>query len=648
MTLMACIPRQGGVYWPGTSSRSFVEKTFFPSGSPRVDFLKPKGIQMPKVLDLSESQVWLAERNPTGFLVALWLSPERAAKLAAPGGEDAASLHVTLAYCGDAAEMDELTQVRAIAAIDEIVRYRDKLEGTISGYGRFVSSGEDNGKDVFYASPDVPQLAELRQCIVDCLMGKGVSVSSDHGFVPHITLAYLDPEELNPLLEIEDTSLSFDAVTVMSGSRRIDIPFWTPEPSVYMSESYELPLDSPLGASPARALFGDFNKEWIPFLPKPGKYQHEVFGNLDFTADTYTQILKNFDDYVFKQDLPIKATHTDPAAGAVGWIRPGGLRLAEDGSVEAKPEWNELGKGLVEDDRFLYTSAEFCKIWTNPVTQEKIPNVAVGLALVTRPHFKTDVLSPLSEGEALAFGSAESVSFGKTNVVLGISDGETSVSPKSSEAGEAREGSTMIEPEVKGITPPEVTPSAVTTAAPAAANPLDPNNSVVLSDLTQVVITAEQRNRERQLFSDLNTRVELAERRATKAEAELAEKKKEHLIDKFTAEVIGRSAENGQPWFGDPKANVNHLVSLAETYGEDSSEVRWAVTQKRNEAAAIRNTGIFDPISVGAGNEGASATAQITRFAEQNRQADPNLTMEQAVSKAYEDNPDLYVRSLKK
>lgn len=580
--------------------------------------------------EASESQIWLAEKSPTGFLVALWLPSAAATSLAIKGGEAAADLHITLALCGDAEEMDELVQARIITAIDETVRYRDKLEGKISGFGRF-SNVEEGEKHVFYASPDVPRLAELRQEIVNCLMNKGVDVDSNHGFTPHITLAYLDPEEDNPLSEIEDMSLLFEGVTVMAGTRRIDIPFWKPEPSYSLSETIELPLDAPLGSHPARALyFGSFEKEWIPFLPKPGNYYREGDGDLNLTSNSYEEMVRNFDNYVFKQNLPIRATHTPVDGGAIGWIKPGGMRLADDGSIEVKPEWNELGKGLVEDDRFLYVSAEFCKVWTNPVTQEKIPNVAVGLALVTRPHFKTDVLNPLSEREALAFGEA------------------TASIQKS---GSTREGNPMPEDQI--IVPPvaaaPIVPEvAVPAVAPQAPNPLDPNNALVLSDLTDVVITAKQRISERQMFADLTMRVELAERRATTAEADLAATKKDRRVEKFTAEVIGRSAENGTPWFGDPKANVNHLVSLAETYGDDSTEVRWAVTQKRNEAAAIKNTGIFDPISIGNAEGGASAGAQIARLAEQIKLAEPNLSEDEALTRAYNANPDLYVRSLKK
>lgn len=603
-----------------------------------------------KPLELTENQLWFAERQSTGFLVSLWLDAATAEKLSLPSGESADSLHITLAYCGDTSEMTELAKARIIVAIEDAVRYQDKLEGRISGYGRFAATDSSDGQDVFYATPDIPRLVELRQSLVNRLWDLGVQVNTNHGFSPHITLAYLDSDANNPVDAVPDLELKFNGVTIVDGLRRIDLPFWTPDPSVSMySDQEELPLDAPLGSKPVRPLyFGSFDKEWIPFLPTPGNYFREGDGELNLTSETYDQMLKNFDAYVFKQDLPIRATHTPQDGGAVGWIKPGGMRLAEDGSLEVKPEWNELGKGLVEDDRFKYVSAEFCKVWTNPVTQEKIPNVAVGLALVTRPHFKTDVLNPLSASEALAF--AESSEF-QGEKVSGVTDGgEVEVSIKYDESGNAGEGTQMADGTV--VTPPVVPVVPATSEAPTvptvpAVTEPPALTSVVLSDLTQVVITAEQRKTERQMFADLSTRVELAERRATTAEAEVKRLESERRKEKFTAEVIGRSAENGQPWFGNPQENVSHLVSLAESYGDDSAEVRWAVTQKRNEAAAIVSTKLFDPISLGATEERTSVIAQVTRLAEQYRLADKDLTMEQAVSKAYAENPDLYVKSLK-
>lgn len=616
---------------------------------------------------LTESQVWLAEKTQSGFLVALWLPSETAAKIALSGGEPAADLHVTLAICGEASEIPELAQARIITAIADTVMYRDKLEGSISGYGRFnAPEDEPEAQDVFYVTPDIPRLAELRQEIVNCLMSQGVPVNATHGFTPHITLAYLDPGNDNPVSEVEPLPLVFDAVTIMSGSRRVDIPFWEPEPATSFYGEGDLPLDAPVDVHPVRALFGDFDKEWIPFLPKPGKYQRDN-ESLNLTAETYDQILKNFDNYVYKQDLPIRATHIPSDGGAVGWIRPGGLRLAQDGSIEAKPEWNELGKGLVDDDRFRYVSAEYCKVWTNPVTQEKIPNVAVGLALVTRPHFKTDVLNPLSEGEAKAFAEASpriapptgevkttdktafvSVSGGLESIVDEVAEGDGGT-----DMSDTQKLSDQLAPKKDSTEGVDAASSGGASKGPDSdsgreTNPLDPNQKLVLQDLGSVVITAEQRRQERQLFADLESRVELAERRATNAEADLAKIRQTSLKDKFTAEVLGRSAENGRAWFGDPEENIRHLVSLAEKYGEDSPEIRWAVKQKRSEANAIIGTGIFEPIAHQSTDTVATVNAQIQRYAEDYRKADPNLSDEAAIVKAYDEHPDLYLLTIKK
>lgn len=602
------------------------------------------------VTKLTETQIWLAEKAPTGFLVALWIDSETASKLALTGGESSEQLHITLAYCGDSSEINYLDKARALVAIAEAVRYWSPIEGKVAGYGRFEASDTSDAQDVFHALVDIPQLADLRQCVVNALGYEGIAVSTNHGYTPHITLAYLDPEAPNPVDSLEPVDLKFETVTIMDATTRMDLPFWQeiwPEATISMSESTDLPLDAPLGAIGVRAMFGDFNKEWISFLPKPNKYFHEKFGEMDLTSSTYEEMIRNFNDYVYKQDLPIRATHTPSDGGAIGWIRRGGMRLAQDGSIEVRPEWNELGKGLVADNRFQHVSAEYCKMWTNPVTQEKIPNVAVGLALVTRPHFKTDVLNPLSESEALAFSEAfkEDVSLREAG---GLKDlGDIPVDLKFEE----KEGIAVTDEEKK-IALAEARALVLAAdkeetdrAAAAAATKLaEDSKPIVLTDLTTVVITAEQRSEERRQFADLTTRVELAERRATTAEANMKQIETDRRKEKFLAEVTGHSAENGVAWFGSIEANVSHLVSLAEQFGDNSAQVQYTVAQKRTEASAIERSDILKPLSTHFGEDGASVQAQVQLLAENVRRADPKLSPEQAEVQALRENPELYLR----
>ena len=383
------------------------------------------------------------------------------------------------------------------------------------------------------------------------------------------------------------------------------------QPIAMSEESAEAPLSAPLGSVSARPLLFAVSQEWIPFLPIPGTYSHTMFGTLDLTSEKYARIVDNFKANAYGQTLPINAEHDSIASGAVGWIRD--MRIASDGSIEVKPEWNDRGRALIDGDRFRYVSAEFCNRWQDPVSGIWHDDVAVGLAICTRPHFKTDVLKPLAASEAFAMAQSTVT------------------------AGDAGKESQMAD-EPKVETPVIADP-------PKVDAPLPP---ISINDLTQVVLTAEQRQRERQMFTDLMTRVELAERRATTAEAELKRIATERRVEKFTAEVMGRSPENGQPWFGPIKDNVDHLVSLAESHGDDSAEVRWAVTQKRNEARAIQASGLFDPISIAVGEEISSVETQINRLAEQYRMADQSLTKEKAISKAYNENPELYTRTLKR
>lgn len=602
-----------------------------------------KSLEDSAVFKLTEEQVWLAERAPKGFLVALWLDPETASKLAIKGGESADSLHITIAYCGDAEEMGGVLQARAITAVADAVCYWSQPSGTISGYGRFNASESSDGKDVFYATPDIPQLAYLRERIVSCLSDQGVAVAQNHGYTPHITLSYLDSDAENPVDKIDDLDLKFSSTTIMIGDQRIDIPFWTEiEATIAMSDSADpLPVEASLEIHAVRSLFGDFSKDWIPFLPKPGVYTHTAYGDMNLTSETYQQMLDNFNNRVFKQDLPIRATHMPSDGGAIGWIMPGGMRLAEDGSLEVKPTWNELGQGLIDGDRFRNVSAEYCKEWTNPVTLERIKNVAVGLALVPRPHFKTDVLRPLSASEALAFAEMN-----LSSVELDDKqEGTTVTEEEKKAAAEAAEAATKKLAEDAAL----AATAATALIAEKKLEPFIPSGQIILNDLQQVIMTAEQREKERIMFQDLSDRVTLAERRAVNAEAETERMRNERRKEKFTAEVTGHSAENGVAWFGSIEANVKQLISLAQSHGDDSTEVRWTIEQKRNEANAIRNTGLFKPLSLSqTGDSESSILAQVQHLADQLRVAEPTLSIEQAMNRVYQENPEFYTRGLGK
>lgn len=160
----------------------------------------------------------------TGLLAAVWLPADLAAQLALPGGEPAEQLHVTLAYCGDAAGLDDVAAARLVLAVQAVAARAGALAGRVGGYGRFYASGSSDGLDVLYANVDVPGLEALRDAVCDALCACGMAPSEAHGYTPHITLKYIEPGAPLPEAAVPALPLRIDALTLAIGERRITLP----------------------------------------------------------------------------------------------------------------------------------------------------------------------------------------------------------------------------------------------------------------------------------------------------------------------------------------------------------------------------------------------------------------------------------------
>lgn len=137
--------------------------------------------------------------------------------------------------------------------------------------------------------------------------------------------------------------------------------------------------------------------EWVPMLPKPGEFTHPSYGKVKVTPESNHRFVKNFEGSVYQAQLPIDAEHQTKLSGACGWIQ--GMRLNADGSADAKVEWTDRGKSLIESDRFKYISPEWYSSWVAPDTGNKHENVLIGAAITTRPFFKESSLRPLVASE---------------------------------------------------------------------------------------------------------------------------------------------------------------------------------------------------------------------------------------------------------
>lgn len=128
-------------------------------------------------------------------------------------------LHLTLVLLGEADEVavtqSELIRMVGLFAVDQM-----PVEGNISGVGIFNLESDDEDdiyKACLYASFDSPALVDFRQCLVDCLEKAGLEVEKEHGFTPHITLAYLPNQGDLSQFEIPRMDVTFDKMVVAWG-----------------------------------------------------------------------------------------------------------------------------------------------------------------------------------------------------------------------------------------------------------------------------------------------------------------------------------------------------------------------------------------------------------------------------------------------
>jgi 2'-5' RNA ligase len=126
-------------------------------------------------------------------------------------------MHLTLAFLGNTADMD-VDEEQVAEALKDFALGEFGIVGQISGIGRFKAV--EGNTDALYASFDAPDLPDFRQALVAALEQAGVSVSKDHGFTPHVTLAYLGSEDPTPEIDIPAIKLIFETVTLAWGKNK--------------------------------------------------------------------------------------------------------------------------------------------------------------------------------------------------------------------------------------------------------------------------------------------------------------------------------------------------------------------------------------------------------------------------------------------
>ncbi len=116
--------------------------------------------------------------------------------------------HLTVVYLGP--DVDDKSFAEACDAARKAAKDAPgPLTGTISGIASFAPSASSDGLKPVYVVPNIAGITDLREALEDLS-------ASEHDFMPHITLAYLDPDDPLPK-PLPLTPLTFDYLSVHRG-----------------------------------------------------------------------------------------------------------------------------------------------------------------------------------------------------------------------------------------------------------------------------------------------------------------------------------------------------------------------------------------------------------------------------------------------
>lgn len=331
---------------------------------------------------------------------------------------------------------------------------------------------------------------------------------------------------------------------------------------------------------------------WIPFLPKPGKFKHPKYGEVDITTEGNQALVDSVRNRVYQEHIPLDAEHQTKLSGAVAWIKD--MRLNEDGSADAFVEWTTRGQTMMTGGQFRYVSPEWFGQWSDPATGVTHKNVVAGGALTTRPFFKQGSLRALVASEDGTKFTVEQREFADMQKCpkcgMKVPAGAKTCTNCGSkimteENQDAAVTLTMAEVQTK-----------IDEAVTAASAKFGEQITTLTTQLTEAqTLAASEKTARESTAAELKT-IQLANRRA-----------------RFAATVAGSGGANdGNAWLGDHEKHVAILDRFAETFGEDSAEVKDYIEQQ--SLVATESKAIFNEAGSSARGVQPTGDARLTQL----------------------------------
>ncbi len=157
-----------------------------------------------------------------GVMIGYFLPEDLAKELACPDGEAPEELHFTIGYFGKGLDEDQVETLKEITA--NFAARLSPMSGNIDGVGRFAATESSDNKDVIIRLVNIARLEQLREEMLQALQEEGIEAYRNHGYTPHITLKYVDPQFEMTTMTIQSLPITLDKLTVAVGGEHFDFP----------------------------------------------------------------------------------------------------------------------------------------------------------------------------------------------------------------------------------------------------------------------------------------------------------------------------------------------------------------------------------------------------------------------------------------
>lgn len=137
-----------------------------------------------------------------------------------PGGLKKEDLHVTLAWY-DKAEAFEMSQGEMWERLQKIADKYEVFPVRLNGITRFAADADSKLGDPIVVNADAKEIESLRNDVIkECGPHK-----SDHGYSPHMTLAFIDVDDPMPVQRYEAKGATITGIILSYGTFQETIPF---------------------------------------------------------------------------------------------------------------------------------------------------------------------------------------------------------------------------------------------------------------------------------------------------------------------------------------------------------------------------------------------------------------------------------------